>query len=369
IMVLMSIIYKLLIKKTWKVLIYEACVFYEMAAAFVIGILPKLIFSLKYGKNTVACVRLPWESELYGLKIIQLFIPTSLTKSDFLRNIFLEYTKDGFNINENMAASLGIAGCVGFVLMCVWVIQKLMLENKPGSREDAIITLCSLNTLVLVLYCTTGGFGTIFSYLVTPEIRALNRVSIVIEALAMVALSVFLVSHCKKVFSITFVVILCLLTFYADVPSIRALGTQDDVKDDSKMYSVFFSDIEEQLEENSMVYQLPMAEFPEYGYVYNMADYSMLRGYLFTDTIRWSYGGIKGRNDAAKGLNLDNGMSERFVHGLTDNGFSGVYIDTEGYEDGGAAINNFYQKQLGLKPLVSDDEKLYFYNITDKFDF
>lgn len=369
IMVLMSIIYKLVIKKTWKVMIYEASVFYEMAAAFLAGILPKVIFSLKYGKNTVACVRLPWESELYGLKIIQLFVPTSLTKSDFLRNIFTEYTENGFNINENMAASMGSVGCVGFVLMCVWVIQKLMLENKRRTREDAIVTFCSLNTLVLVLYCTTGGFGTIFSYLVTPEIRALNRVSIVIEALAMMALSVFLVSHCKKIFSIIFMVILSLYTFYADIPPIRALGTQDVVKDCSNVYSAFFSEIEEQLEEDSMVYQLPMAEFPEYGYVYNMADYSMLRGYLFTDTIRWSYGGVKGRNDAAKGLYVDNGMSKTFVEELLNNGFSGVYIDTEGYEDGGAAINGFYQKQLGIKPLVSEDGKLYFYNLTDKIDF
>lgn len=362
-MVIISIIYKILLKKNWKIIIHEGFVFYEMAGAFLIGILPKIIFSLKYGWNEKAGARFPWDTEIYGLKIIQLFLPPSYTKRPFLQKIYQRYVENGFDINENQLACLGLVGCLGFIFMCVWIISKIILENKHNTREDAIITLFSLYTLVLVLYCTIGGFGAIFSYFVTPELRSLNRVSICIEALAMAAMTIYLVKTLDRRMNIALMSVLCLLSFYADFPPITSQGVQSSMKEHASICTDFFSTIEKQVGDGSMIYELPIAEFPEYPPVYNMTDYSLLRGYLYTNTIRWSYGGVKGRNDAAKELYTDEGMSQQFVDGLLNNGFSGIYVDTDGFEDGGMAINEFYQKQLGIEPIVSKDGKMLFYNI------
>ena len=72
---------------------------------------------------------------------------------------------------------------------------------------------------------------------------------------------------------------------------------------------------------------------------------------------------MKGRNVKAGELNIDQGMSYRFLAAIKDAGFEAVYIDLDGYEDGGNQALLFYN-QLGVKPLISDDGKLYLFDIS-----
>ena len=45
----------------------------------------------------------------------------------------------------------------------------------------------------------------------------------------------------------------------------------------------------------AMVFQLPYRRFPETQPLARMADYDLMRGYLHSDDLRWSYGFMKGR--------------------------------------------------------------------------
>ncbi len=108
------------------------------------------------------------------------------------------------------------------------------------------------------------------------------------------------------------------------------------------IYEKFFSQAEQQLETGAMVYQLPYLDYPETG----PFDYKHFVGYLFTDTLKWSYGGVVGRNEAAKNLNIDNGMSYRFL------------------EDGGSEVLSFYRR-LDPEPMISEDGMLYLYDLSD----
>ena len=123
--------------------------------------------------------------------------------------------------------------------------------------------------------------------------------------------------------------------------------------------------VENSIEKESMIYQLPFMKFPEGGSIVSMGEYEHALGYVYTDGLRWSYGAMKGRNMESELLYIDEGMSEEFVQGIIEAGFSAVYIDTRGFEDGGEAINRFYSETLGLTPIVSEDEWLYFYVLED----
>ena len=138
---------------------------------------------------------------------------------------------------------------------------------------------------------------------------------------------------------------------------------QDGIRGTQEMYEVYFDKVEDALDENAMVYQLPYMEYPESWPVNNVADYELFAGYVFTDTLKWSYGATKGRNEYARELNIDGGMSYRFLAAIKEAGFSAVYIDLDGYEDGGEQILGFYNG-LGILPIVSDDTKLYLYDIS-----
>jgi phosphoglycerol transferase len=86
-----------------------------------------------------------------------------------------------------------------------------------------------------------------------------------------------------------------------------------------------------------MVLQLPLHAFPEAGPVGAMNDYDHQVGYLHSDTLRWSYGGVAGRPEdwtsAQFGLPLD-----QLIPDAAAAGFKGVWIDLAAYPDHGAAV-------------------------------
>lgn len=55
-----------------------------------------------------------------------------------------------------------------------------------------------------------------------------------------------------------------------------------------------------------------------------------------------------------------------FINGIMDARFSGVFIDTKGFADGGAAINDYYMNTLGLAPIITDDNWLYYYALDEQ---
>lgn len=133
---------------------------------------------------------------------------------------------------------------------------------------------------------------------------------------------------------------------------------QDGMRNLQIMYEDYFANVESSLNEGAMVYQLPYLDYPEE----NEFDYKHFIAYFFTDKLRWSYGGLRGRDLAAKELNIDDGMSYIFLKELKKAGFQAVYIDLDGYDDGEQVLE-FYDS-LGIEPIVSEDEKLYVYDIS-----
>jgi phosphoglycerol transferase len=57
--------------------------------------------------------------------------------------------------------------------------------------------------------------------------------------------------------------------------------------------------------------------------------------------------------------------AEQFVQSLAFAGFTGIYLDRNGYEDNGAAQEAELSQILQTKPLISSNSRLVFFNITD----
>ena len=71
---------------------------------------------------------------------------------------------------------------------------------------------------------------------------------------------------------------------------------------------------------------------------------------------------MTGRDRSAKKLLDNEGIGYRFLNNIKNAGFSGVYIDVSGYGDRADEVLDFYDN-LGIRPIVSEDGQLYFYNI------
>lgn len=362
-----ALILVMLKDKTLKYLWKQGFLLYNVMICFLLGVAPKVFYGIKYGSNAEAGKRLAVESEYYGMKIVQLLLPPSYSRISTLSSITSNYTTTFPGVTENLMASLGITATIGFLGLCLYFFVSYFGETDH-LKNNQLLKLTSVFILILVLYSTVGGFGTIFSMFITPQIRCLNRASIFILGLSLVGIVLFMDNLQKKKYRYLAALIafgMLLMSGYEDVlvfPSEWQKTDQMIAAD----YQEFFHKMEDSLDTGAMVYQLPYTDFPEVVPVHNMYDYTHLIGYLNTDDLKWSYGGVKGRNKQAKELFVDDGVTETFVQGIQQAGFEAVYIDTNAYADGGVFINSFYQETLGLEPISSEDGRLYCYILNAK---
>src|ERR1019366_5246066 len=113
-----------------------------------------------------------------------------------------------------------------------------------------------------------------------------------------------------------------------------------------------------------MIFQLPTVPFPEGPPVQRIVNYDLLKGYLDSNTLRWSYGSVTGREDALWGERVTHQPLDSMVQQLAFAGFSGIYIDRYGYSDSGRTIEYQLSQVLGQSPLVSENGRLAFFNLT-----
>lgn len=365
-LIAISIIIKLLKNKSIKLLIDKIWIFIPIVATLVATRIPSMIFNMINGRNEGGFGRVYGEQDLFGLKIIQLLIPVSYSKIDFLRSINQSYYKNSFVLfTENYMSSLGLIGSVGFILLCGLLIYSFFVKNKERSVLNwEFIDFSSFSVLCYILVGTVGGFGALFNMLVTPQFRTYNRVSICISCFSLLTLAYLLnLLWSKKKNIIVILLGLLMVIGFCDQVYIY---TPEDMADSvyrQAIYSDFFKATESMLPEGAMVYQLPQFDYPEEGDIHNLEISKHFVGYLFTDTLKWSYGGIKGRDDTSKYLCIDDGMSLDFIGAIKDMGFSAVYIDCDGYEDGGQAVVDFY-RSFNIPGIVSADGKLYLFDIS-----
>ncbi|HBB72208.1 MAG TPA: hypothetical protein DCZ71_06330 [Ruminococcus sp.] len=355
------------IKGIWR----EAASLVVLLVSVLASLMPKILYTSQNGANEIAGIRAECSTEIYALKIIQMILPPGFTASPFLKKLIDHYNRAAFNVNENAFSSLGAVAVAGFLLMCLWVIYRLSAPGRTkDSRRAKQLDHLSLTAVALLLYCMGGGFGALISYFVTPEIRCLTRGSIVISCLCLCVFVItadHLLSISTKADKLrkgavwTAVAGICCLSVYADTAR-SAPHWHDSMQQKNVVLTEFFGKVEDTMDDGDMIYQLPYMQFPEVPPIENMQDYQPAVGYLYTDTLRWSYGGMKGRSDPVLDLSqLPAG--DELLNNIRDRGFAGVYIDTDGYADKGAADIAYFRDTLGIEPIVASDNTLYFFDI------
>ena len=126
----------------------------------------------------------------------------------------------------------------------------------------------------------------------------------------------------------------------------------------------FVSEIDRRLPEGAAVFQLPHLPFPEGGQQAGLFENDLLRGYLHSDDLRWSFGATKGRPeewvDDLAGL-----PTATVLDAAAAAGFAGLYIDRFGYPDGAGALEGEVRSRLASEPLASGSGRLSFFDLRE----
>ena len=341
-----------------------------MVCFFVIlSLIPGRIYTMINGANTIAVERSSFEeSELYGLKIAQMFMPVN-GHGIYTKYIDM-YNETAFLVTENSSAYLGVIGMIGFIalLICLFL-------NKDNKTNKRLGYLSELN-ITMVLLGTIGGIGSMFAFFVTPLLRGYNRVSIFIEYACILAIAILVDLLIKKIKDMncskialkriaiygTYVVFLvvCIFSIWEGYPGF-ATPDYASIEEEYTSDDEFVKSIESSVPAGSMIYQLPYHEYPEYGPVNDMWDYHLYVGFVHSDTLRWSYGSIKGRSEDAWNKSVSEMSYGNMVSYLKEQGFAGIYVDKRAYlDDEFAELKNGLESATGASFTSSANGNLWF---------
>lgn len=321
-----------------------------------LNILPNIIHQIRFGRNQLVATRSYNEAEYYGLKVIELFLPTSNFKSDIIRKYKERY--NNFTLTKSEGSSyLGIIGCIGLIIL----VLNLFTKKSYDKRIDF---LSYLNLSALFLSIPTG-LGTMIGYL-SAQIRVYSRISIFINIFAVFALA-FIADKLIKKYKINkffLNILLCFIFIIAIIDQgipkdINAQGILSLYSSDKQ----FVEKVENKLNHQGMIFQLPYKAFPETGPINQLTDYDLFRGYIHSKNLKWSYGIIKGTSQDQWIRTISSLPTDQMVEKTTLAGYDGIYIDTVGYIDEGKELKNELSNILGEKPIKSDLNDLIFFSL------
>ncbi len=335
--------------------------------SIVLNLSPSIIYKYRHGEAGVV-KRSAGEAERYGLRISQMVLPVTSHRLDSLGKI------KGFHnastlVTENDTASLGFVATIGFLALLAQLLSRK--ELLPGS--NGLFHDLSVLNIFATLLGIIGGFGFLFAVLVSTGIRSFNRISTYIAFFSLMAVGMGLqridasiyrrTTKGRSIFHVVMAVVLVAAFLDQTIPGYVPdyTGTKAEFSSDAE----FVNRLESSVPARAMIFQLPYVPFPEDGGLQKMRDYDLFRGYLHSKNLRWSYGTIRNREADRAQQMVATLPAEQLVQALVFGGFSGIYLDRYGYEDGGAAKEAELSNVLQTKPLVSANGRLIFFNLTD----
>jgi phosphoglycerol transferase len=388
-----------------------------IALAALANLLPTLAYWTTEGTNAAMFRRLPYETEYEGLKVSQLVLPIrnhriasfADREADTLR--FSPVPSEG-------GQNLGIIGAVGFVglLGALLLGARRTRARAPtddagapdplggdggeggdrgdeaasadgpsagavGGRAEVLRTL-GIMVVVAILIATVSGVSLLISGMGFRDIRSYNRIVVFIAfaSLAAVAFGVDWVGRRLPSASWRVPVAaggLALLLVVGVLDQVSPASIPDYATTKARWESddAFVARMQRILLDRSMpladrstttpaVFQLPYRYFPEApdtGLFNRLGPYDLVRGYLHSTDLNWSWGAVRGRG-ADWQLRVVRHPVDGFLDRIAAVGYSGIMRDVSAGYDDGAPGSDQLSSRLG-RPIVSRNRELQFWDL------
>jgi phosphoglycerol transferase len=338
-----------------------------VAIGAIMSVTPNLIHAYTYGPNPEVAQRGLAESEIYGLKIVQMMLPRADHRIASVGDVTRRYASSAPSVNENSTATLGVVGATGLVLLGggIWL-------RVSGRQVDERLAFLALIAFGIVIIATVGGLSALFATLLSPQIRGWNRASVYIAfaalAATMMALDGLLARHVPPrwhaaALATTASIVAVVGLLDQTVPACQACNRA--IRAAFERDRAFMSAIESSVPEGAAIYQLPYMPFPEVPPLNHLSSYDLATGVIHSKRLRWSYATMKGRDGDLFYRALAKQPMARQVDVLHRLQFSGIYVDRRGYADGGRAVEQELRRTIGAGPsFVRSDDQVSFYKLS-----
>lgn len=339
-----------------------------------LSLLPSVLLIASDGPNNSVANRQYIESEIYGLRFVNLVLPLP----DHRFSTFGELRKRATGIGpQEGTETLGLIGALGFLGLIGVVLGSNLKRSEKQERANETEAMSLTRRLaVIAVSCTlmgvVAGFGSVLAVFGFTQLRAWNRISVFIAFAALGAVAIAIEQVLRKISSRTGHK--PALALHAVVLlSVLAIGTLDQTskgfvpqyKTNENRYGAnlgFIKRIENIFGSDAALFQLPGVPFPENPPVGQMADYDHMETYLLSDNLKISYGGLKGR-DGEWSTEVSRLPIATALRMIALANFDALYVDRFGYPGGTADLEARLTAALGNPVTGSDDQRKIIYDL------
>ena len=330
-----------------------ALVLLASATGFVAVNINNLWYQALHGANQLALARDYHQLELFGLKPLELLLPPTSHRVEFLGDLSREYATTALIRGEMFSPYLGLVALTALIWMAAELSLRMLNLRGVPRRFSLHLPQC----LWVVLYAAIGGGNCLLGLFGIQYFRGSNRYSIWISAICLL----FLVSRMSKI-----VRRWNKSASYALATGVAALGLLDQLplppsKDETRALAklvendqAFARKLEEKLLPGTMVFQVPVMNFIDADPINDCQPYEHVRPYLWTKTLRFSFGSVQGRPREAWQKLVMNLPLEQMISKLEQFGFGAIYFNRKAYTDHAEALIKELAR-LGMTQLIEDD--------------
>lgn len=289
-------------------------------------LLPTMLYRMENGNNDRVAVRRVSETEIFGLKIAQMLLPVPGHRFDPFARLREKYDVVAPLKTENSSAGLGLVGSAGFCLALLVLLVPALRRRLPQQAQFAAMTVA-----IMTFFATIGGFATLFSLIVSPDIRAVNRVSPLIGFASLIVLAYVVqtaaASYNRRWLAPLAAVLMVLIAIPDQMPDRRRMLKERSATAIAHFDAdrKFVADLRKQLPPGASVLQLPFFEYPETDTP--LPSYIQLRNQLHGLDLHWTYGAMKGRAASNWLTLLSMRPAAEAVRLFDSAGFAGVVVD------------------------------------------
>jgi hypothetical protein len=286
-----------------------------------------LSYRFTHGPNPGAVTRGYGDVERFALKPLELLLPRPGRSFLDWGAPFAFYWSSTSSVGERGGAYLGLvgAGCL-FVLLLRPFVDAI--RGRPVVLSPAFLAA----TWVLA-FSVVGGANAFLSLVAPPWLRATNRFSIVLLAIAL--FSTAITASRARFLRRPTARILVALAVAAFAVSDHATGAGQAIARAGRLREpvedeAFTRQMEARLPRDGMVFMLPVQPFPEWPTPHLMGDYEHFRPYFFTSRLRFSYGADRGRPREDWQAAVEALPPAAMVEALERQGFAAIVLNRSG---------------------------------------
>ena len=302
-----------------------------LAGAAFVNLSPSLIYVAERGANPGLQYKNIAESEVYALKLRQLFTPIPDNPYPPLRAVERRIREAHFlGETENATSRLGTVGSIGLLyLFGVALMACFGATVSPVAGASAGLATAA------VLLATTGGFGALFNVFVSPDIRAYNRIIVFISFFALAGLGDWLTRVSREKIPRVWVALVCVaLAFFAAYDQAVVTGYLD-YSGRGKSFNgdrEYVARVEAMIPQGGSVFELPFRDFPLDTPHLRMNVYEEAVPYIHSRGSRWSWGAMSEREGQ---WNMETAAMPvpRMLARLKQQGIAAVWLDRGGYRE------------------------------------